>query len=169
MSDTSQPTVYFDISIDGKQAGRLVFSLYSDIVPRTAENFRVLANNPPGEGFPGSCFHRIIRNFMAQGGDFTKGDGTGGRSIYPDGRFKDENFTVKHTKRGLLSMANAGPDTNTSQFFITFTETRWLDDKHVAFGELVEGWQVLEAIEKIKTDSRDKPVKAIRIDASGEL
>ncbi|MER7012514.1 peptidylprolyl isomerase [Saccharopolyspora sp. NPDC000359] len=168
MSDTSRPEVYFDISIDSKPVGRMVFSLYTDIVPETAENFRALATGEKGFGYADSFFHRVIPGFMAQGGDFTRGDGTGGKSIYGE-KFKDENFTAKHTKRGLLSMANAGPNTNGSQFFVTFTETGFLDGKHVVFGELTDGFPVLDAIEANKTGRNDKPVKPVRIDASGQL
>ncbi|KAF8339916.1 cyclophilin-like domain-containing protein [Cantharellus anzutake] len=165
----ARPYTYFDISIGDQPVGRIVFSLYSDIVPNTAENFRALSTGEKGFGFAGSFFHRVIPEFMAQGGDFTRGNGTGGKSIFAGGQFKDENFIAKHTKRGLLSMANAGPNTNGSQFFITFVATSFLDKKHVVFGEVVEGWGVLDLIEKNKTDKNDKPLKAVRIDASGQL
>jgi len=163
-----RPQTFFDISIGGQNAGRIVFSLYADIVPGTAENFRALCTGEKGIGYSGSYFHRVIRDFMAQGGDFTRGDGTGGKSIYGD-KFKDENFKVKHSKPGLLSMANAGPNTNGSQFFITFVETSFLNGKHVVFGEVVDGWNVVKKIEANKTDSKDKPVQAVKIEASGQL
>ncbi|MDH6627174.1 peptidylprolyl isomerase [Streptomyces sp. LBL] len=159
--------VYFDITADDQPMGRIVFKLYDDIVPKTARNFRELATGEHGFGYAGSSFHRVIPEFMLQGGDFTKGNGTGGRSIYGD-KFPDENFQLKHTKPGLLSMANAGKNTNGSQFFITTVVTSWLDGAHVVFGEVVEGLEIVKTIEGYGSQS-GKTTKKITIAASGTV
>lgn len=168
------PNCYFDIQIGSQNAGRITFRLYDDVVPKTAANFRALCvgNRKNSRGrklaYQGSSFHRVIKQFMLQGGDFTRGNGTGGESIYGE-TFADENFQRKHTKPGLLSMANAGPATNGSQFFITTVPCSWLDGKHVVFGEVVDGMNVVTTIENLRCDKNDKPRSNVVIAQCGTL
>ena len=166
--------VFFDIEIDGAAAGRITFGLFGNEVPKTTKNFSTLCDGSAGVGnsgkalhYKGSNFHRVIPGFMAQGGDFTAGNGTGGESIY-GAKFADENFNVNHSKGYLLSMANAGPNTNGSQFFITFKETPWLNGRHTVFGEVLEGFEVVDALEKIGSGS-GKTSKTAKIADSGIL
>ncbi|CAG8515325.1 6354_t:CDS:2 [Paraglomus occultum] len=169
------PKVFMDIKIGSQSAGRMIFSLFYETVPKTAQNFRALCTGEKGYAtimpskplwYKGSKFHRVIPGFMAQGGDFTLGDGRGGESIYGP-KFLDENFKLQHDKRGLLSMANSGPNTNGSQFFITFKKTPWLDGKHVVFGSLVDGGTVLDQIEKLGTQL-GTPEEVIEVEDCGE-
>lgn len=163
----ANPQVFFDITIGGQAAGRIVFELYADTVPKTAENFRALCTGEKGFGYKDSGFHRIIQQFMCQGGDFTRHNGTGGKSIYGE-KFPDENFKLKHTTPGLLSMANAGPNTNGSQFFITTVVCDWLDGKHVVFGRVAQGMEVVRKMEAVGSRSGTTSQKVVIADC-GQL
>ncbi|RWS24634.1 peptidyl-prolyl cis-trans isomerase A1-like protein [Leptotrombidium deliense] len=163
----SRPRVFFDLSANDYQHGRVVIELRTDVVPKTAENFRALCTGEKGFGYKGSTFHRVIPQFMFQGGDFTKHNGTGGKSIYGE-KFEDENFNLLHNEAGIVSMANAGPNTNGSQFYITTVPTPWLNGKNVVFGKVVEGFDVIQRYEQYGTQS-GKPTAKIVINNCGQL
>ncbi|KAI9511513.1 allergen [Russula earlei] len=164
-----KPDVFFEISIDGRNVGRIVFQLYDDITPVTARNFRELATGQHGFGYAGSSIHRIIPDFMIQGGDITARDGTGGRSAFGH-PFRDENFTVRHDKPGLLSMANRGPDTNSSQYFITTAPSPWCDGRNVVFGEVREGLDIVRRVQGYaSSDILRRPSATILVERSGLL
>ncbi|CAJ0963823.1 unnamed protein product, partial [Mesorhabditis belari] len=169
-----RPQVFFDITAGGKPLGRITMELFNDIVPKTAENFRALCTGEKGVGksgkplhYKGSNFHRVIPQFMLQGGDFTRGNGTGGESIYGE-KFADENFKELHTGPGVLSMANAGPNTNGSQFFICTVKTEWLNGKHVVFGRVVQGLDVMQTVESYGSQS-GKTSTVVTIADCGQL
>ncbi|KAG8455642.1 hypothetical protein GDO86_001727 [Hymenochirus boettgeri] len=164
-SNPSNPIVFFDISIGGQEVGRMKIELFADVVPKTAENFR---KDGVPIGYKGSTFHRVIKDFMIQGGDFVNGDGTGIASIYR-GPFADENFKLKHSTPGLLSMANSGPGTNGCQFFITCSKCDWLDGKHVVFGKVIDGLLVMRKIENVPTGPNNKPKLPVMIAQCGEM
>ncbi|GFY86511.1 peptidyl-prolyl cis-trans isomerase [Actinidia rufa] len=172
----ANPRCFLDVSIGGELEGRIVVELYRDVVPKTAENFRALCTGEKGIGpntgaplhLKGSCFHRIIKGLMIQGGDISAGNGSGGESIYGL-KFEDENFDLKHERKGILSMANAGPDTNGSQFFITTTRTSHLDGKHVVFGKVTKGMGVVRSVEHVNTGENDYPTLDVIIADCGEI
>ncbi|XP_005800156.1 peptidyl-prolyl cis-trans isomerase H [Xiphophorus maculatus] len=172
-SNPNNPIVFFDITIGGQDVGRMKVELFADVVPKTAENFRQFCTGEFRKdgvpiGYKGCTFHRVIKDFMIQGGDFVNGDGTGICSIYR-GPFADENFKMKHSAPGLLSMANSGPGTNGCQFFITCTKCDWLDGKHVVFGKVVDGLLIMRKIENVPTGPNNKPKLPILIAQCGEM
>ena len=169
------PVVFFDLSVGGQSIGRIVMELYKDVVPRTAENFRQFCTgefrlNGVSIGYKNCTFHRVIKDFMVQGGDFMRGDGTGSFSIFGE-KFNDENFTLRHDSPGLLSMANSCPNTNGCQFFIVTSRCEWLDGKHVVFGRVLdqESLMVVRKIENVPVDSQSKPKLEVVITECGEL
>ncbi|KAF2118582.1 putative peptidyl-prolyl cis-trans isomerase [Lophiotrema nucula] len=177
MADSAEPNpiVFFDITLGGEKLGRIKMELFKDVVPKTTENFRQFCTgetkNSQGrpQGYKGSKFHRVIKDFMIQGGDFINGNGTGSRTIYGVNKFDDENFKLKLDRPGLLAMANSGPNTNGCQFFITCAATPHLNGKHVVFGQVVDGLDVITKIENTRTNSQDKPIQDVAIAQCGEM
>jgi len=170
---TDNPVVFFDVSIAGQPSGRVIMELYADIVPKTAENFRQLCTGEFKQGgkpigFKDCSFHRIIKDFMIQGGDFIRGDGTGSTCIFGD-QFDDENFSLPHTAAGVLSMANSGPNTNGCQCFITCTKTDWLDNKHVVFGKVIDGMLTVRKMENVPVGPNSKPLRPVIVTECGEM
>ncbi|KAF2675009.1 putative peptidyl-prolyl cis-trans isomerase [Microthyrium microscopicum] len=171
----ANPIVFFDIKLGGEPLGRVKMELFKDVVPRTAENFRQFCTGetkgPQGraQGYKGAKFHRVIKDFMIQGGDFLNGDGTGSTCIYGTRNFADENFDLKHDTPGLLSMANSGPNSNGCQFFITTVPTPFLNNKHVVFGKVVEGMEIVQMVENTRTVTNDKPAQDVTISQCGEM
>ncbi|EME79608.1 uncharacterized protein MYCFIDRAFT_156873 [Pseudocercospora fijiensis CIRAD86] len=172
---SGNPVVFFDITLGGEPLGRIKMELFADVTPRTAENFRQFCTgetkNHLGKplGYKGSTFHRVIKDFMLQGGDFLNGDGTGSATIYGTSSFADENFQLRHDREGLLSMANSGPNTNGCQFFITTVPTPHLNGKHVVFGKVVDGLDVVKKIENVRTKPGDHPQQNVVIAQCGEM
>lgn len=177
MADSAEqnPIVFFDVTLGGEPLGRIKMELFKDVTPKTAENFRQFCtgetkdNRGRPQGYKGSKFHRVIKDFMLQGGDFINGDGTGSRTIYGTDKFADENFKLQHDQPGLLSMANSGPNTNGCQFFITTTQTPHLNGKHVVFGKVVDGMDVVRKIENTRTNAMDRPMQDVTIAQCGEM
>jgi len=170
----SNPVVFFDMAVGPTQIGRIMMELYADVTPKTAENFRQFCTGEYKKdgvplGFKGSQFHRVIKDFMVQGGDFVNGDGTGCMSIYAGSTFADENFTLKHEEPGLLSMANSGKDTNGCQFFITAAKCDFLDGKHVVFGRVIDGMLVVRKVENAPVGPNNKPKVTITVSQCGQM
>lgn len=169
------PVAFLDISIGGQQIGRMKFELFANDLPRTCENFLKFCTGetkgPTGrpQGYKGAQFHRVIRNFMIQGGDFQRGDGLGSTTIWGTRTFADEGFPYKHDQPGMLSMANSGKDTNGSQFFVTCAATPMLDHKHICFGRLIDGMKVLRHVENVHTDASNRPILPVVISECGEM
>ncbi|CAH3190031.1 unnamed protein product [Porites evermanni] len=173
-TNSSNPVVFFDITIGGQEVGRMKMELFADVVPKTAENMRQLCTGEyrkggVPQGYKGATFHRVIKDFMIQGGDFVKGDGTGVSSIYNDVAFPDENFKLKHDVPGLLSMANSGPNSNGCQFFVTCAKCDFLDGKHVVFGKVVDGLLVMRKIENVPVGPNNRPSLPVVISQCGEM